>query len=757
MKLQLLTWCIVGCICLGLVSSAFAVRRLDLSFQDDPRYLPYAFAPFYLAKDGPQRRWLTRAVEVLHVSHGPRDTAWLVFAHNPELTEDMTAQVYFAKLPQLETVSDNGLCLTLTDLYVVSDSKESRKAAVVLGYRSDSLFLMKLFPKPERRDSLYICSGKDATGDGFWRPKAYFIDTMDYDYDGRAELLFFVNTERDIGPRLLVCVDPTDMRIRWRRAVAAPVGSNALFDCRDRTSPGVIFVTQSPGNGIVDSVYDDHNSYLSRIDSSGKVVFARIMATNFQNAGLIRGWREGEFLVTHQIPLDTQATTGPPPDYCMYLSCIDGLGRVLESSKDTIPFVDCWLSDRNDEGTRDLYVAQKYGVVRILNQKLQVTAEGRSCCGIGFMRSLSSWENVGRAMALSVQGTTGAYNSDLKELARTESPYLDIIPVEYDSTGRLLTVLARGVNRAMVAHIERRGLWAFVRIAYLDYQYYILAVLFSLLVGFVVMNYYRSRTRRNLVLISQQKNELEKVHRALKEAQKTIIAQEKYRQAKDIAGGFAHEIRNALFPAEGALGRLATSQGPAAFSPEWVNKYGLKAKEAVGRALQLTRLISQYTKLESEYAPEAVCIASVVEDALNADGALIEQRGIAVRVSGEPGVAVECNRRQFYIVVNNLLLNGIDALADRPHPAITIEWHSDGSMIEFSLADNGCGIEEASQPRVFDTFYSTKPNTGTGLGLSMVKTIVELYGGSISLTSRVGEGTNVCAYLRIAGTNPHGE
>ncbi len=750
MKFQLRTWCIFGCVLLCFVDTAFAVRRLDLTRQDDPRYLPYAFAPFYLAKDGPQRRWLTRDVAVYNVSHGPQDTAMLVFAHNPVLTEDMTAQVYFDKLPKLETVSDNGLKLILTDLYVVRDCKESRNAAVVLGYRHDSLYLMKIFPPPERRDSLYICSGKDATGDGFWRPKAYFIDTMDYDYDGRAELMLFVNTERDDGPRILVCIDPTDMRIRWQQSVPAPIGANALFDCRDRRSPGVIFVTQSPSNGIVNSVYDDHNSYLSRVDSAGNVVFARIVATGFQNAGLIAGRREGEFYMTHELPVDTQVTVDTLPNSCLYLSCIDGWGRVINSTRDTLPYLYVWLADRDAHGVQDLYASLKSGIVRIFDRNLKAIAEGQSCCDMGSVGQLSGWDNVGRAMVMNAQGTQGVYDTDLREMARTDAVYDQILPVEYDSTGRLLTVLARGVNRVMLAHIEHRGFWTFFRIAYLDYQYYILAVLFSLLVGFVVMNYYRSRTRRNLVLISQQKSELETVHQALKEAQKTIIAQEKYRQAKDIAGGFAHEIRNALFPAEGALSRLAVSTGQTACSPELVDKYGVKAREAVDRALRLTRLISQYTKLESEYAPEAVRIASVVQEVLKADGALIEQGGIGVRVLGDTGLTVECNIRQFYIAVNNLLLNSIDALAGRPKPEIKIEWRSEGSSVVLSLEDNGCGIEEASLLRVFDTFYSTKPNTGTGLGLSMTKAIVELYGGSISLTSRVGEGTKVCAYFNSA-------
>ncbi|HID44382.1 MAG TPA: hypothetical protein EYP34_01330 [Chromatiaceae bacterium] len=73
-----------------------------------------------------------------------------------------------------------------------------------------------------------------------------------------------------------------------------------------------------------------------------------------------------------------------------------------------------------------------------------------------------------------------------------------------------------------------------------------------------------------------------------------------------------------------------------------------------------------------------------------------------------------------------------------------------------SLKDNGTGIDEAVQKRVFDPFFTTRPN-GTGLGLAVVKAVVEGHGGSIAFDSSPGEGTTVTLHLPaadLAGTLP---
>ena len=72
-------------------------------------------------------------------------------------------------------------------------------------------------------------------------------------------------------------------------------------------------------------------------------------------------------------------------------------------------------------------------------------------------------------------------------------------------------------------------------------------------------------------------------------------------------------------------------------------------------------------------------------------------------------------------------------------------WRSNEVFV--AVEDNGIGIDPAMLERIFDAFYSTKPATGTGFGLGVVRKLVTLYDGAISVESTVGEGTTFTVSL----------
>ncbi len=235
--------------------------------------------------------------------------------------------------------------------------------------------------------------------------------------------------------------------------------------------------------------------------------------------------------------------------------------------------------------------------------------------------------------------------------------------------------------------------------------------------------------------------------RKLAEAKALESQRERYRQAKQIAGGFAHEIRNALFPAEAAILRLkqmtAATAEPAAVGDRYIET----ADEAIARAIETTELISLYTRLDSEYLPESVTLRDVIREVVEANRIRIEDQNVKVEVNFDTDAIVESNRQQIFMVFNNLLLNSLDALTARPEATIIINVESNAVWVTLSHFDNGCGISEDDQPKVFDTFFSLKPNRGTGLGLSMARKIVEMYGGDIRVESEYGKWTRF--YVRF--------
>jgi signal transduction histidine kinase len=103
-------------------------------------------------------------------------------------------------------------------------------------------------------------------------------------------------------------------------------------------------------------------------------------------------------------------------------------------------------------------------------------------------------------------------------------------------------------------------------------------------------------------------------------------------------------------------------------------------------------------------------------------------------------------------VLTNLLTNAVKYAPDAPF--ITVKAHHDASDIFISVQDEGLGIHEDDLPNMFEQFFRAKTSTGiagTGIGLNIVKQIIDHHGGEISLTSEVGVGTTFTVRLPISG------
>ena len=103
-------------------------------------------------------------------------------------------------------------------------------------------------------------------------------------------------------------------------------------------------------------------------------------------------------------------------------------------------------------------------------------------------------------------------------------------------------------------------------------------------------------------------------------------------------------------------------------------------------------------------------------------------------------------------VLLNLVTNAIDACTDVSCPSkawevIVRTSKPEGWAVEYQVSDNGCGMDEATKKKVFQTFFSTKGSRGTGLGLMIAKKIVDEHGGTISLSSASGVGTTFTVRL----------
>ena len=221
----------------------------------------------------------------------------------------------------------------------------------------------------------------------------------------------------------------------------------------------------------------------------------------------------------------------------------------------------------------------------------------------------------------------------------------------------------------------------------------------------------------------------------------------------EVARRLAHEIKNPLTPIQLSAERLQVKLEPK-----------LTATDAEILARSTQTIINQVTALKrmvdafSQYArtPEPsrreLDLNALVREVLT----LYESLGSSIRLELAPDLPpVIGDAAQLRQVLHNLLQNAQDALADTAAPNIVIGSEAAAGAVRLSVTDNGSGFPEHLMKRVFEPYVTTKPR-GTGLGLVIVKKILEEHGGEVAITNVAPHGACVTVSLPSAAARSAG-
>ncbi len=204
----------------------------------------------------------------------------------------------------------------------------------------------------------------------------------------------------------------------------------------------------------------------------------------------------------------------------------------------------------------------------------------------------------------------------------------------------------------------------------------------------------------------------------------------------------SHDLKSPLVTFQVFLGYLEADI--AAGQAENVGKdlaFMRGAAEKMGRLLEDLLEMSRVGRLANP--PECAGWRALAGDALDAVAGRIAQRGIAVQVVGED-LELKGDRARLVEVWQNLVENAAKFMHDRPEPCIVVGREAHGADSVFFVRDNGPGIDPRYHGKVFGLFEKLSADAdGTGLGLALVKRIVELYGGRVWLES-TGDGAGSC-------------
>ena len=223
-----------------------------------------------------------------------------------------------------------------------------------------------------------------------------------------------------------------------------------------------------------------------------------------------------------------------------------------------------------------------------------------------------------------------------------------------------------------------------------------------------------------------------------KRLESQLIQSEKMAAIGQLAAGIAHEIRNPLGIIMNALYDL--SEIVDTDNPEVLEDLRI-AKEEIARAQEIIKNLLEFSR-ESGTEMEEVNLNDLLRKTLQLMGKYLQTNSVKVVTAFGKVGACTANQNALRQVFLNLITNAAQAMPQGGELRVRTQRDPDKRVrIEFS--DTGVGIPEDHLHRVFDPFFTTKePGQGTGLGLSVVHSILKRYQGNISVRSKVGEGTS---------------
>jgi signal transduction histidine kinase len=236
-----------------------------------------------------------------------------------------------------------------------------------------------------------------------------------------------------------------------------------------------------------------------------------------------------------------------------------------------------------------------------------------------------------------------------------------------------------------------------------------------------------------------------------------------------------HELSRLRSGALAALGRMATQVAHELKNPlAGLRLYARHLEQrldvggdgdAAGLARKITSTVDHLAAVVSEITafgrpPELhrvpTALPALLDECLTLARARCTTEGIEIERAYDPSCPeIRVDPRELRKAFLNLLLNGLEALGPYGRLTVSTKYHADSGTVILLIEDTGSGMSEEILTRAFDLFFTTKPE-GTGLGMAITRSVIDLHGGALDVKSAPGRGTRVQVRLPVGGRTGEG-
>ena len=251
---------------------------------------------------------------------------------------------------------------------------------------------------------------------------------------------------------------------------------------------------------------------------------------------------------------------------------------------------------------------------------------------------------------------------------------------------------------------------------------------------------------------SQLCQDFEEMRKRLKESTEEKILMDK--ENKELISNISHDLKTPITAVKGYVEGIMDG---VADTPEKMDRYVRTIYNKTNEMDHLINELTFYSKIDTNRIPYTFSKLNVEDyfsDCAEELGLEMETRGIELVYANyvEKGVQVIADGEQIRRVIHNIVSNAIKYM-EKPRGIIQLRVKDVGDFIQVEIEDNGKGIAAKDLPYIFDRFYRTDVSRnsskgGSGIGLSIVKKIMEDHGGKVWATSKLGIGTEIHFVLR---------